>query len=92
MFTIYRELPDWEPDYLRQLQMLVLARANRKQLGPHFDHVAALDAAEGSPAGLIFHFVGSNRHGAEQDTAAFMRDLMTEVVQRHDLSWPPAFT
>ncbi len=66
-------------DHRRELTILAEHRAARSQLGPHFDKLSILkNDKAGDPEVLGFVFRGSNRHGAEQDVAAFIRDLIVE--------------
>lgn len=85
MFVVSHELPDLsddtfefaDRDFRRQLAVLVQQRATRTQLGSAFEAISIMrmDRA-GDPKRLAFHFTGSNRHGAQQDVAAFMGDLV----------------
>ena len=82
MLTIQHELPDWAVSELSELKLLAVARANRKQLGPTFDFVREMGSSNDGRIRLAFHLTGANRHGAEKDVAAFMRDLTAEVAKR----------
>lgn len=83
-------LPDWNAEYRREIEMLATARATRKQLGPHFDHVTYRADGAGNPSALIFVYTGNNRMGTERTVGAFMRDILVEVANRHGIKWPPA--
>lgn len=94
MFTYRIDFLFWHDDiqsddghqFCKELADRLAKRASRKQLGDRFNRVVTVVDSTGYPIAAEFEFTGSNRHAADRDCLALMRDIAVDLRAERGLA------